>query len=157
MRSLVSNVSDNRRNLGSAYAVALSLVAPACPERSRRASCRLFALSRCPSPLPVIPSAVEGPLFGCPHASRQRVCPPIVVAGDYTKSPALVSFHFRLAFHGAPFKLGHQKRETPSQLSPKRLRHFRNGWRRSYVLLATLKNEGNLGPARGKKSRGVVP
>src|SRR5579864_7637760 len=70
MGFLVSNVSYDRRNVGSAYAVALSLVAPACPERSRRASCRLFTLSRCPSPLPAIPlalryegSAVEGSAF----------------------------------------------------------------------------------------------
>jgi hypothetical protein len=67
MGFLISNVADNRRNIGSAYAVALSLVAPA--------SCRLFALSRCSSPFPVIPSAVEGPLFPA-HGSRERASIP---------------------------------------------------------------------------------
>src|SRR5579864_2276754 len=66
MGFLISDVSDNRRNVGSAYAVALSLVAPACPERSRRASCRLFALSRCPSTFAFRTAGVPPALWSSP-------------------------------------------------------------------------------------------
>src|SRR5579862_7575483 len=63
MGFLVSDVPDNRRNIGSAYAAALSLVPLASGRRLRfsyrRHPCRLFALSRCPSPSAIIPLALR--------------------------------------------------------------------------------------------------